>query len=78
MLLNDSVVRPNADPGQIAMAATRQAMSDSGSGLGAATCWQVRSDTVTVPVSPSLSCRNVVGQRLCRRARLVRKRRAAG
>ena len=34
----DSVVRPNADPGQIAIATTRQAVSDSGSGLGAATC----------------------------------------
>jgi len=53
------------------MAATRQAMSDSGSGLGAATCWQVRSDAVTVRVTV-LSCRNVIEQRLCRRARLVR------
>jgi len=45
---------------------------DSGSRRGAAGHCQVRSEAVTVPGSTSLTCRNVVQQRLCRCARWVR------
>jgi len=42
-----------------------QELSDSGSGMGAAGRCQARPEAVTVPSSTSLTCGNVVQQRLC-------------
>jgi hypothetical protein len=59
-------------------AATRYARSDSGSRMGVAESWQVRSEAATVAGPQPLTCGNVVELWFRRLVRFVRDEEAAG